>query len=187
MSDKPQQFENHDTDGKSAIMNLYAAFGVCLVLSAIPIAAAAVFSVLAFPAVLIAAYIIRRKYEMHSFAENHASYVIRSVWISALLSLFTSIVATFYMMSRIDYSPFNSCANDASSRGVDWIEGAGFSDVYAMIEPCAEPFMMVNHVLFVNMALIIGVPILLYLAYRLAKGASRAMKGYRLADNKSWF
>lgn len=175
------------TNGQKAVLNLYAAFGVSLILSILPNMTAAGLSLVFFLGVLIGAYIVRSKFEDHSFAENHATFLIRTLWISAFLSLITTGIATFYMMGGIEYRVFQPCADDLAGKGVAWIESAGMMDVYAIIEPCVKPFLNLNQTLLINSALIAGAPLILYMAYRMVKGLSRAIKGYRLSDAKTWF
>ena len=178
MDEKPQ--------GQKVILNLYAAFGVSIILSFIPMVSAALLSFVFFLGVLIAAYQYRKKSEEHSLLENHATYIIRTLWITAFLSLITTAAATAYMMRGIDYALFDSCAQALANKGVTWMENAGMADVYAVIEPCVEPFIRSNKTLLINAVIIAGGPLVLYMFYRLAKGVSRAIKGYRLSNAKSW-
>ena len=174
-------------EGQKAILNLYAALGVSLILSVLPYAAAGVLSLIFFAGVLIAAYVLRGKVEEHSLSENHATFIIRTLWIGAFFSLITTVIASAYMLSGIDYSQFQPCANDLASRGLEWVENAGVMQVYAVAEPCLDSFLHSNKTLLMNAMIIAGGPIVIYMAYRMAKGVSRAMKGYRLADAKTWF
>ncbi len=173
-------------EGQKAILNLYSVFGVSLILSVLPYASAAVLSLVFFLGVLIAAYAIRKKTEEHSLSENHATFIIRTLWISAFLSLVTTAIATAYMMSGIDYSTFEPCANTLANKGTAWMESASMMNVYAVIEPCVDNFLDFNKTLLMNSVLIAGGPIVVYMAYRMVKGLSRAMKGYRLSNPKSW-
>lgn len=170
-----------------AILNLYAALGVSLILSVLPSVSAALASVIFFSGVLIAAYLMRRGAERESLRENHATFIIRTLWIAALFSLFTTGAATIYMLGGVDYAPFEPCANVLISKGAAWIESAGMMEVYALIKPCVESFLGFNKALLVNAVIIAGAPLVIYVVYRLAKGVSRAMKGYRIANPKSWF
>ena len=178
--------ETPDIAGRKAILNLYGALAASLVLSVLPFVAAAVLSTVFFIGVLIAAYAIRKKAQDHSFCENHATYIIRTLWIAALLSLVTIGIAGAYMMGGIDYAPFESCANMLASKGIAWIESASTMAIYAVVAPCIDGFMNGNRVLLLNAVLIAGGPLMAYLAYRLIKGVARAGKGYRLLDAKTW-
>lgn len=169
------------------IYNLYALFGVSIVASVIPMISAAVVSLLLFLILLIAAYMVRGKVEAHSLIENHATFIIRTLWITALFSVLTSIIASIYMMSWIDYSYFESCANTIAGYDMNALESMDAMQIYALIEPCVEDFINGNFQTFIVATLIGGGPLVLYLGYRFVKGLSRAVKGYRLADVKGWF
>ena len=52
---------------------------------------------------------------------------------------------------------------------------------------CMDQFMEENRAVFYKAGAIAIVPVVLYLLYRLSKGLSRASRGYRVADVKSWF
>ncbi len=173
-------------ENQKFILNLYAAFGVSLILSVLPSMPAAILSLVFFVGVLVAAYALRKRTEEHSLGENHATYIIRTLWISAFISLATTAIATAYMINGIDYSTFEPCANNLANKGTAWMENAGTMEVYAIIQPCVESFISFNKTLLMNSVIIAGGPIIIYMAYRMAKGLSRAMKGYRLSNPKSW-
>ena len=133
------------------------------------------------------AYSTRKKAEENSLTENHMTYVIRSLWISALFSLITMGAASFYMLGRVDYASFEACANDIAGQGAAAVQSMSSAEAYAMAEPCVEDFINGNYSVFMISMLIAGGPVILYLGYRFLKGLSRALKGYRLADPKEWF
>ncbi|HOO80903.1 MAG TPA: hypothetical protein PK513_00175 [Alphaproteobacteria bacterium] len=181
MNEQPQ------SHGRKSVLNLYAALGASLILSVLPSVTAAGLSLVFFLGVLIAAYHMRGKVEEHSLIENHATFIIRTLWIGAFLTLPTMGLATAYMMSGIDYAPFEVCAQALANKGVAWMESAGMMEVYGLVEPCVEGFITENKVLFINAVVIAGAPVVIYMTYRLIKGLSRASKGYRLAKPKGWF
>jgi uncharacterized membrane protein len=178
--------ENTDIEQKR-VVNLYGLFGASLVLSLFPYMTAVVLSTIFFIALLFMAYGMRRGVEVESLQENHATYIIRTLWIAAFFSLITMAAASVYMLSGIDYAPFVPCTDQIASMGLDQLEAAGVKDLYPIIEPCVESFVEQNHTLLVNCTVIAGVPILVYMAYRFTRGLMRAAKGYRLAKPKSWF
>lgn len=183
----PSVEQDNKPDGQSSILNLYAAFGVSMVLSVLPYASAALFSLIFFFGVLVAAYVMRGNAEPESLKANHATFIIRTLWIGAFFSIITTIAATIYLMNGIDYDPFNPCAQALADKGLVWLEQAGPMEVYAFVTPCMESFMQTNKTLFINSVIIAAAPILLYMAYRMIKGLSRAIKGYRLAKPQVWF
>ena len=180
--------DEHDKhpEEQKPLLNLYAAFGVSLILSVLPYMSAAILSLVFFVGVLIGAYAMRKNSEEFSLMENHTTFMIRTLWIAALLSLITTGVATAYMLGGIDYSTFEPCAQTLANKGTAWIEHAGMMAVYGVIEPCVENFLDFNHTVLMNSLIIAGGPPILYMVYRMAKGLGRAMKGYRLSNPKSW-
>ena len=172
---------------KKSVLNLYALLGVSLILSILPSMPAAVLSLLFFLGLLITAYKVRKKAEDKSYEENHATFIIRTLWIGAFLSLITMAAATVYMMANIDYSLFNPCTDSLVNKGAEWLESASFSDVYPLVQPCIEGFVHANRTLLMNCVLIAGGPVIAYMGYRLLKGVVRAKEGYRIANEKGWF
>lgn len=173
--------------GQKTILNLYAVFGVSLILSVLPSVAAAVLSMIFFIGLLVAAYHFRKKADDYGLLDNHTTFIIRTLWISAFLSLITTGIATIYMLGGVNYAPFEPCAQTIANQGIAWLETAQVMEIYGLIEPCLHSFLGANQTLLLNALIIAGGPIMLYMVYRLAKGVNRAMKGYRLADPKSWF
>lgn len=168
------------------LYNLYALFGVSLVLCVVPYASAALLCMVFFTWLLIAAYIVRGKADEHSLTHNHATYIIRSLWIGALMSTITGIAAAVYMLGNISYEPFQPCANSIAGIGVEALQAMGSMEIYKLAEPCVADFIGFNRdALIVAVAIGAGPP-LLYMAYRFIRGVSRAVKGYRLAKPKSW-
>ena len=176
-----------EPEGQKVILNIYAAFGVSLILSVLPYMSAAILSIFFFMGVLIGAYVLRSNSETGSLQENHATYIIRTLWITAFFSLITTGIATAYMLSDVHYIPFDPCALALANKGVAWMESASMMDVYTIVEPCVGDFLDANKVLFLNAVLIAGAPLVIYMTYRLASGLSRATKGYRLSNSKAWF
>lgn len=184
-SSTPQK-QAQDPEQKK-IYNLYAVFGISIVLSVIPNGTAAGLSIIFLTWALIAGYITRRKAEEHSLSENHAVFVIRTLWIAAGISILTTIISSFYMLERIDYTPFQGCAETIASQGIAALEQMSTMQLYAMVQPCLDSFLGLN-IETIKVAMVIaGGPPIVYMGYRFFKGISRAIKGYRLADPKAWF
>jgi uncharacterized membrane protein len=176
-----------DTKDKRAILNLYAAFGVTLVLSVVPSVTAALVSLVFFVGVVGVAFRFLKAAEPESLMENHATFILRTIGISTLFSLITLTAGIIYMIPSIDYSAFEPCANALTQKGESYAQSASFTDVYASAEPCMEDFIDMNLRILTIAALIAAVPVVPYLLMRYARGLSRAVKGYRLANPKSWF
>lgn len=175
------------TPEQKTLYNLYALFGVSLVLCVVPYVSAAILCVVFFTILLISGYVIRGKAEEHSLVDNHATFIIRTLWIGALVSLITTCIASAYMLGSISYDPFMPCAEKIAAMGPSTLESMGMMEVYALAEPCVEAFISFNKQALIVAVAIGALPPLLYLTYRFFKGVSRVAKGYRLANPKSWF
>lgn len=183
---KPAPSKNDDPE-KKQILNMYAAFGISLILSLVPSGMAALVSLIFMVGVLIAAYVIRSKVEEHGLAGNHCTFMIRTIWIGSLFSLITIGLASLFMIPRIDYASFQPCAEAMASKGTEFLASATQAEIMALSEPCLDSFMSANWNTF-TIAAIFGVgPILIYFVVRFVRGLSRATKGYRIADPKAWF
>ena len=161
------------------VTNVYAALTVSLLMSFVPVASAALFSLLLFLGVWITAYILRGKAETGSLTADHMSFIIRTIWITGLFSLITMGIATAYILNVYDPMVLINCVGPISSTDMAAIEAA--------VKPCIGEFMHANMPYFIKGAVIAGGPLVVYMAYRLAKGISRASKGHRVGDLKSWF
>ena len=168
------------------LYNLYALFGVSLILCFIPYVSAAILCLVFFIWLMVAAYVARNKAEEHSLVHNHSVYIIRSLWVGAVITVITMLFASLYMFANIDYGAFNPCAESIAGKGIEALEAMGYGEFYEMSRPCIEDFIALNYnTLIIAVGIAAGLP-LVYLAYRLFKGASRAMKGYRLPETTSW-
>lgn len=186
MSDAIKNDQPADPD-KKRVLNLYAAFGVSLLLTLVPSLLISFVALVFVVGVLIGAYMMRRASEVESLAENHCTYVIRTLWISALISLITLFAGSAFMLGGIDYAPFEPCANAMAQKGAEFAQNASYEEVYALAEPCMNAFIDFNMSLLMTTALITAGPVLIYLGYRYGKGLLRALKGYRMANPKAWF
>jgi uncharacterized membrane protein len=178
---------NHSDEGKGKVINLYAAFGISLIMSLMPYGIAAVVSFIFLIGVLIAAYAIRKKSEEHSLAENHCTYIIRTIWIGGALSVVTIAVASGLLVADLDYSPFIPCSESFAEKGQEFVNNATYEQIMHLSQPCMNDFIAANMNGLVLAGLVGIVPILIYFAYRYVKGLMRALNGYRLADPKAWF
>lgn len=169
------------------ILNMYGLFGASIILSVIPSSLAIVLSAVFFLILLVMAYQMRRKAEVESLQHNHATYVIRSIWIVALFSLITMLIASLYMLPGINYEPFLPCSNALAGQGLAALESMSTMEMYSFIEPCVDNFIGTNYNLFVISTLIAGLPLIIYMSYRFAIGLSRATKGHRIGNPKRWF
>jgi len=171
---------------RKTVYNLYALYGVSLVLCVLPYVSAAVLSVVFITALMIWAYVVRGKAEEHSLSENHATFVIRSLWIGVLISVITTILASLYMFQGLDYMAFNPCAESIAGMGIEAVEALNMQQFYDLAAPCIDDFIVQNKSALMVSVAIAGGPPLIYLAYRFIKGVSRARGGYRIAEPKAW-
>lgn len=160
---------------QKTITNIYAVMTVALIMSFVPLAAAALFSMIMFTGGLIAAYTIRKKAEAGDLAANHMTYMIRTIWISSFYALLTTSLAAVYVLYYYDPTPVHVCAQDM------------MNGTLANMSACIDRFIAVNGRVFTIGGLMAAGPVVLYFIYRLIKGISRASKGHRIGNVKGWF
>ncbi len=167
---------------QKTITNIYALFTVSLCMTFLPMMTAAVLAFLMFTGTWIAAYVLRKKHGEDSLISNHMTYIIRTMWITALFGSITTTIACVYILGVYDPSAINACAQS--------ILGTGGQDMAAMeaaVQPCMDEFLATNMAVFMKGTMIAGAPLVIYLGFRLTKGVTRAVKGHRLGNIKSWF
>lgn len=168
MADKEQKQVNH----------LYAAFAASIILLFIPLISTQLIGSLLILIALIWAYIIRSKAEHESLAHNHAAYIIRTIWIWGLFLTIGIIIAVPWLYSIADHSAIQNFMNSAATGTIP--ESDAMNDVLGR-------FMRDNLSAFIMVCGITIGPSILYIIFRLAKGLSRALKGYRIANARGWF
>jgi len=166
-------------DEQKKVVNIYAMLCGALIMSLVPMATAAGLSLIMFGAVLTAAYVLRGRAQGDSPMAGHMTYIIRTLWISGFFGVATMAIAIIYVLGVYDPSPLEPCASGTMPSEMAEIEAA--------LKPCYDEFMRVNMKYLVTGGLIGAGPVVLYLVYRAAKGLSRALKGHRIGDTKSWF
>lgn len=158
-----------DKERKNIIW-LYAAFTAGFLMTFVPFAAMALFGTFLFLVVLIAAYIYRFRAEKDSLMENHATFLIRTMWIGSLY--LTAGIIGAYLLA--DHSGIYALVRDIQSGMIP-------TETYLM--SLFQDYVRANAVVFL---LTLG-PGTLYFLYRFTRGFERAYKGYRVAKPKSWF
>ena len=170
---------------EKTILRVYGAFAATLIFMLIPHIGMCVIAILLMLGTTIAAYSVRRKAEPDSLAADHMTFIIRTIWIGSGLAAITTALASGYMLATADMVPLQSCSNHAAQT----MANTGTQDpaaIQALMQPCIDGFVNGNMGVLTNAVIIAaGVP-MLYFAYRLAKGLSRARKGHRLGNVKSW-
>lgn len=169
----------------SKIRILYTAFALSIIFSLIPHYIAAIAACFLFIGMLVAAYAMRAKVEQDrretSFTANHTSFIIASLWASAVISLVSISGAAFYMMPLIDYSAFMKCPITP-----DIAAHANVDQIMRLTEPCMDNFLHSNDRLFLQSTAIAGLPILVYMVYRMIKGGQKALKAELIEKPKRW-
>lgn len=163
------------------VIRVYAAFVACLFLGLVPSILFATLTALLFTGVMSAAYRIRKNSAEGSLAENHMTYIIRTIWLISFLAIITLGVAAAYFLSVYDPTPVQSCFDGIMSGT------AHASSATALFMPCADDFNEANGTALKIGGIISAAPVVVYFLYRLMKGVPRALQGYRVANVKSWF
>lgn len=175
-----------DISEQKTLNMVYGALAAVTVLTLVPVMSVAVIALLLFIVVFIALYVVKAKAKADGVVENHMIYLIRTIWISSLWAVVTITLASLYLLPNYDPAALESCTNTV----LDMAVASSTPDTAAMsaaMQPCMETFMEENKGVFLIASLIGAGPLLLYFVYRLFKGGSRAVKGYRLANPKAWF
>lgn len=168
MADKKQKRVNH----------LYASFTAAIILLFIPLMSTQILGALLLLVALIWAYIMRGKDGIESLSGNHAAYIIRTIWIWGFFLSIGVIIAVPWFYSIADHSAVENFMSQAANGHLAATETV--NDVMAeYMRTNLSPLIMVS-------AITIG-PSVIYIIYRLARGLSRALKGYRVANTKNWF
>lgn len=170
---------------EKTILRVYGAFAATLIFMLVPHVGMCVLAILMMLGTTIAAYTVRRKSEPGSLAADHMTFIIRSIWIGSGLAALTTAAASAYMLATADMVPLQSCSDQVAQT----IINTGTQDVaamQAMMQPCIDGFISANMGVLTNSVIIAAGAPMLYFAYRLAKGLSRARKGHRLGNVKSW-
>ncbi len=174
---------NTNNQDQKKIIGLYMIFGISILLCMIPHIAAAIISMPALLFALVVAYRMRAGMAEDSLKHNHATYVIRTIWIGSFLASVTVIAASVYLFYTLDNAPLMPCLERLVS--VDPEKALMMID--SLFGPCYGPYLSANlHVFIVGGAIAAGAP-LAYFVLRFIRGFSRALKGYRVTKPKAWF
>ncbi|MGB4107249.1 MAG: hypothetical protein WBK55_05585 [Alphaproteobacteria bacterium] len=167
------------------IIRIYAAFGAGLALSFAPFLVAALISGALVIGVLCIAYVLRTDTEQGSLTENHMTFIIRTIWIGSFLALITLTIASIYLFKVLNNTPLQPCLDQILSMA-DPAAIESFAMNF-MGTTCWAEYWQTNLAAFIVAFIITAAPVLLYFAVRYVRGVTRAMRGYRVANPKSWF
>lgn len=157
--------------------SLYIILILSTVLSFVPLAVAQIASISLIVAVLVMAYLYRARDNEDGLLYNHMTYLIRTIWIGSTFLSLGVIAAGIYMYLQGDHSLIHDAANQ--------IAGGTMLSEQALIGLTKDYMSANKNVLILGTGVFVG-PAILYFIYRIANGYSRAAKGYRIANPKSW-
>lgn len=173
--------EQQKSKDLKVIHNLYAALTVSIILAFAPSMAIQTLSTILFTGVFIAAYIFRGLAEETTLAWNHITYLIRTIWIGSLFLTIAIIAGATWFYQVGDHSLISLYMQQVSDGMAN-----GYTNNYD-VHSLSRDYLDENKEVLVPIAITCAVPCLLYIAYRIVKGLSRALKGYRLKNLDSWF
>ena len=159
------------------IIALYAAFGLCVITTSIPNMSVQNYAMLLTLVVLIAGYLLRKKSSEDSLESHHATFVIRTIWIWSAVLVFGMMGAGWMVYEHGDASAITTMANSI-------MEGA--TPTEDDMNQAAETYFDTNYDLIFKSMLQWLAPAQLYAVWRIARGLSRALKGYRVQNLRSW-
>lgn len=162
---------------RKTINTLYLLLILSTVLGFVPNGTAFLGSVALWFTVLIAAYVYRGKDKEDGLLYNHMTYLIGTVWIGTGFIMIASLAGGYWIWSQGD--------NTAIDTFIAGIEGGAVPDNDALMNALTQ-YMIANKDLILKASLMTVVPAILYFVYRIGNGFSRACKGYRIANPKSW-
>ena len=157
----------------SKVQNIYAAIIAAFVLHFVPDQLVQIIASLVFLGVFIALYVFRRLAEDESLIDNHMTYLIRSIWIGGLFIIIGTIISAAYFIGTIGFEEYARLGQQA-------IEQRDPMEIMTVFESAYPQEIFIS-------VMITFAPGTLYLAFRLAKGLARAIKGYRIAKPTAWF
>ncbi|MEM6603861.1 MAG: hypothetical protein AAF621_07405, partial [Pseudomonadota bacterium] len=165
---------------------VYGALAAVTVLTFIPMLSMAVAALALFLLIFIGLYVVKGKTQKDSVVENHMIFLIRTIWITSLFSIITMTAATIYLLPNYNPDALLPCG-DSMMGILSSNPEASMAVLSDALQPCMDQFVSDNQTVLINATIIGAGPIIIYFLYRLFKGGSRAIKGYRLANPKGWF
>lgn len=156
---------------------LYAILVFSTILGFVPNATALILSIVLWFVVLIAAYMYRSKDNEDGLLYNHMTYLIGTIWIGTSFILLGTLLAGLWVFLNGD--------NTAIDGVISQIENGAMVDE-AQMTAIVHNYITANQGLLWTASIVAIGPAILYFVYRVANGLSRAGKGYRIANPKSW-
>jgi hypothetical protein len=155
---------------------LYAVLGIAIVLSLVPNFFAAGLAAVGFFGVLIAAYIMRSGTPQDSFLRNHATHIIRMIWVSSAIATLTIIIASWYLLTHVDFTLATACIE--KHLPADFVMSMDNpAALYEIFRPCMNEYIAGNLMVFIISGALVMGPVILYILWAFLKGYRRFQNG----------
>ena len=178
---------NSPDKDQNTIAFMYGAIWATLILICIPSVAFSIVASILFIILLITAYVLRKKSTEGGFVNNHARFIIRTLWfVLFILPAITLTAAIIYMMPNIDNSAIMPCAQPLAEYLLENPEDTGMQTLYGYLLPCMDDFIARNTRVFLIATSIAALPLLIYMIYRLGKGTTLTLQSKTHANPKHW-
>jgi len=162
-----------DRDRKE-ILTAYGLFAAMMAVSFIPAAWAVVAATILYFIALVYPYQVRKHAAPGSLAENHMTYIIRTIWIASFIAVVTVAAGVFYVLALYDPSSLDACAQNLMNGGMD-------------TEACITDFMGANRNVLYAGGFIAAAPVALYCLWRLFRGLKKSLNTLPMKNVKALF
>jgi len=163
---------------RSTINTLYVMLIISTIAAFMPMMSAMLLSFALIIVVLISAYYYQAKDTQDGLMHNHMTYMIGTVWIGTGFIAIGIMAAGLWVYSKGDHSIIHNAIDNITS-------GVMMYDEHA-ITAVTYDYIRANQTLMIKASLLCVGPAMLYFVYRVANGFSRSLRGYRIANPKSW-
>lgn len=155
------------------IHQIYAALIASFMLSFVPAPVVQIIALLFFMGVFLILYAQRKASSPQSLLYNHTTFLIRTIWIGGILIIIGTVLGFVYFLASVGMDEFSRFSTIALSQEEPQDMSILLLDRYPSEMTVA--------------ALAAFLPATCYFIYRITKGLTRAVKGYRIAKPLSWF
>lgn len=160
------------------ILGLYAVLAFGVLMSCLPYMTAQNVGAVAVLLALIFSYVLESKSDKDSLETHHAIFIIRTIWIWTTFLLIGLCGAGYVVSQQGNMAAIDQLMGMINSGGIP---------TEADIQAASEAYLNDNTDLILKTALVWLAPAQIYAVWRLARGLSRAVKGYRINNFRSWF
>ena len=165
-------------DPRYKILALYVVFSFAVLMGCLPNMSAQNAGAIAAFILLISAYIFESKHASDSLETHHAIFIIRTIWIWSIFLLIGMCGAGYVVSQQGDMSAIDLLMNNVTN---------GIVPTEDDINVTLDSYFNTNSSLILKTALIWLAPAQIYAVWRIALGATRAYKGYRILNFRGWF